>query len=297
MSRTNVVKMLSKEQKSEIYTLFLSGKFKSKKSLAKEVGISTRTLGRIIKELEITLPEDCYDYSVTKTQITIFKGDDSRSVVKGYPKFKTIKETLIQGDFSDKVLKESFEMLYLPTFVEKFSEGNITVDHENGKVWYGSFEIKNTLTDHLLKGLEQKEDINPFVRFVNLLMSNPKKDIVEELYGFMKHYHMDISEDGHILAYKGVRPNFKDWWTNTISNKTGEAPCMPSHEVEHDPSKGCGAGLHCGSYQYASSWARNGHVMKVKVDPRDVISVPWDCDSQKMRTCGYEVLEEVINND
>uniref|UniRef100_A0AB39AJE5 RIIB n=1 Tax=Vibrio phage P018-4 TaxID=3229728 RepID=A0AB39AJE5_9CAUD len=296
MSRTNIVKILNEGQKLDIYTNYLEGNHKTKKALAKDYGISTRTLGRIIKEME-SIPEPEiknfeYDYTVTKNQITIFCNDESRSVDKGYPKFKSLRKKLIEEDFCDTVLKEVYDLLNLPKFVETFSEGNITVKYETGQVFYGTFEIKNSLTDHLMVKLGEGEDVLSFVRFMDKLLSNTKPDIVEELYGFMKHYGMEIHEDGDIIAYKGVRENYNDCWTNTISNKIGQKPRMPASEVVHDPKRPCGAGLHAGSMSYAKGWSR-GHVMKVKINPVDVCSVPWDCDSQKMRTCGYEVLDEV----
>lgn len=299
MSRSNIVKMLSEDQKWDLYKMYLKNQHKTKKAFAKEVGVSTRTLGRIIKEFEATNifvgeKAKVYDYSVTKNQITIFCNEESRSVVKGYPKFSEIKNRLVGYNFSDEVLAEVYEILYLPSFVDKFSEGNITVDHESGKVWYGTFEIKNSLTDHMITQLTEGNDITGFIRFADKLLSNPKEDIVEELYGFMEYHGITIDEEGYILAYKGVRSDYKDRYTGTIDNSVGTKPRMPASEVEHDPSKGCGAGLHAGSFKYAYNWAgKSGHVMKLKINPVDVCSVPWDCGSQKMRTCGYEVIEEI----
>jgi hypothetical protein len=142
--------------------------------------------------------------------------------------------------------------------------------------------------------MSRGEDILPMVRFLDMLMDNPKEDIVEELYGFMQHNDINISDDGFIMAYKGVNQNYTDCWTGTISNAVGQKPCMPRSQVVYDPERACGAGLHSGSLDYAKGWSR-GHVMKLKINPRDVVSVPYDCDMQKMRTCGYEVIGEVIS--
>ncbi|AUR86222.1 RIIB protein [Vibrio phage 1.084.O._10N.261.49.F5] len=314
-NRSNIVKMLTKEQKLEIFKKYEKKTFSTKKAFAKGFGISTRTLNRVIDEMKVepitdsksalcelskslctTVWEvvDRYDYTVTKNQITIFKNDESRSVMKGYPKFTKLRRELIDSDFAEEALRLTYEILSLPDFVEKFSEGDITVDHEKGKVWYGTFEIKNSLTDHMFKKLDEGEDVLAFVKFADMLLQNPKEDIVEELYGFMKHTGIEIDEEGYIIAYKGVRPDYKDWWTGTIDNSVGASPCMPMKDVIHDPESPCGAGLHAGSFKYAKSWARDGHVMSVKIHPAKVGSVPWDCDGQKMRTCGYEVLEEVL---
>ena len=63
---------------------------------------------------------------------------------------------------------------------------------------------------------------------------------------------------------------------------------MPRSEVEWDPSVGCHQGLHVGSWDYAAGFAR-GAVLTVYVNPRDVVSVPTDCDAAKMRCCRYTI--------
>lgn len=286
------VKKFTKEQKENILKDFLNNTYGTKVSLAKKYNTSPRTIGRVIKEMSTEEVFD-YDYTVTKNQISIFKGEECRSVTRGYPKFKSIKEKLFENDFSDEILKESYEILNLPKFIETFSEGNITVNHEEGKIYYGTFEIKNSLSKHLMMKLEEGEDVKSFVKFIDKVMGNPKKDIVEELYGFMVHNGIGIDEDGDIISYKGVTPDYLDCWTETISHKVGECPTMPFSEVEHNPDKPCGKGLHSGSLEYAKAWAGNGHVMIIKQDPSKVGSVPWDASCQKMRGCGYQVIGEV----
>jgi hypothetical protein len=294
-NRTNIVKCKTQQEKVDIYNGWVRQQELNKTQYAALQGISLRTFNRILDEVDAV--HGCQfsillDYTVTKDTITIFCNEESRVVNKGYPKFKSIRSKLIEADFSDEVLKETFDLLSLPTFIAKFSEGNITVCHEEGKIFYGTFEIKNSLVTHMFDIMSRGEDILPMVRFLDMLMDNPKADIVEELYGFMQHNGIQISDDGFILGFKGVKSNYNDVWTNTISNAIGQKPCMPRSQVVYDPEQSCGAGLHLGSLAYAKNWSE-GHVMELKVNPRDVVSVPYDCDSQKMRTCGYEVIGEV----
>ena len=237
---------------------------------------------------------DVYDYSITKSQITIFKNDESRSVVKGYPKFNQIKKDLVESCFSDKMLKHSYELLSLPDFVEKFSEGNITVNHEEGKVWYGTFEIKNSIIDHMMKMLTNQENVKPLVLFLEKLLMNPKKNVVDELYAFLKHNDIGISNSGDIIAYRSVRDNFKDFHTNTMSNRVGDVVQMPRTLVDDNPNVTCSTGLHVASIEYAQGFGGNSNrLMKVKVCPSDVVSVPVDYSGMKLRCCKFEVLEEV----
>lgn len=297
MSRTNIVKILDKEQKDSLYQDYLKNQYKTKKAFAKEYGISTRTLGRIIKEMEsVPSPEIKsfeYDYTVTKNQITIFCNDESRSVDKGYPKFKSLRKKLIEEDFCDTVLKEVYDLLNLPKFVETFSEGNITVKHETGQVFYGTFEIKNSVVDRMMSMLDEKEDVKPLVKFLERLMMNPKEGVIEELYPFLRHNDIEISDEGYIIAYRSIRQDWKDFHTGTMDNSIGKIVSMPRSLVDDDPNVTCSSGLHCSAFAYANSFGHNKRLVKVKVCPSDVVSIPTDYSGMKLRACKFEVLEEV----
>ena len=59
-----------------------------------------------------------------------------------------------------------------------------------------------------------------------------------------------------------------------------------------DHTKGCSAGLHVGTYDYACNWAGSGGVVVlVTFNPKDIVSVPSDCEFQKIRVSNYEVLQ------
>jgi len=297
MSRTNIVKILNEGQKWDIYTNYLEGNHKTKKALAKDYGISARTLGRIIKEMQSiptpTITKVDYDYTVTKNQITIFCNEDSRSITQGYPKFKTLRNKLIENNFSDTVLVEVYEVLNLPKFVEKFSEGNITVDHENGKVFYGTFEIKNSVVDRMMTMLSERIDIKPLIRFLDKLMMNPKTNIIEELYPFLRHNDIEISDSGDIIAYRSIRKDWKDHFTGTMDNSVGKVVSMPRHLVDDNPNITCSKGLHCSAFEYANGFGGDKRLVKIKLCPSDVVSVPVDYNGQKLRACKIEILEEV----
>jgi len=297
--RNNIVKSVDDNTKLKIYQDSVTGVFKFKGLLANKYNISTRTLGRILKEMEAqeehpnpTILTFVYDYTVTKEAITIFCNEDSRVVTKGYPKFKTIREKLISSDFDDQSLQETFELLSLPTFIEKFSEGNITVSHEEGKIYYGSFEIKNSLVVHMFDIMARGEDVMPMVRFLDMLMDNPKADIVEELYGFMQHNGIQINEDGTIKAYRNVTMDYKDHHTETMDNSIGKVVKMPRHMVDSNPDNTCSSGIHCASIGYAKDFG-GGRLMEVKVNPSHVCSVPTDYSGMKMRVCELVIVSEV----
>jgi hypothetical protein len=124
-------------------------------------------------------------------------------------------------------------------------------------------------------------------------MENPSRRAVEELYLFLEHKHLPICEDGDFLAYKSVTNDYKDHHSGRFYNGVGEVLDMPRNAVCDDADVGCSYGFHAGSYEYASTFGGgDSRLVIVKINPADVVSVPKDCDCQKLRTSRYEVVKD-----
>ena len=95
------------------------------------------------------------------------------------------------------------------------------------------------------------------------------------------------------MAYKAVRSDFKDIHSGTFDNSVGQTVSMPRNAVDDDKNRTCSAGLHFCSFEYLPHFAHaNGHVVLVKINPRDVVAIPADYNDTKGRTCRYEVTGE-----
>lgn len=164
---------------------------------------------------------------------------------------------------------------------------------------------KSETTDRHLKAL---------VRFVENLYKNQSEFVRSQLFGWLTYTQtfesgFTITEDGCLLGYKGCAwgededgekfPQsinsghaFADGveYHGVIPNRIGSVVSMPRAEVTDDPAIGCSSGLHVGTHAYAEGWAK-GCLLLVKVNPRDIVSVPTECEAQKIRCSRYEVLE------
>jgi hypothetical protein len=65
---------------------------------------------------------------------------------------------------------------------------------------------------------------------------------------------------------------------------------MDRDMVDADSSRTCSRGLHVASWGYVK-----GHstIVSVKVNPVDVVSIPYDYNGQKMRVCRYQVIDTI----
>jgi hypothetical protein len=176
----------------------------------------------------------------------------------------------------------------------------ITVD-KNGVYWNGepvANAVATRIMDFALAGLDHA----PLCKFLEKLMLNPSMRAVKELYTFLEHQNLPITDNGNILAYKGVQ---NDWYSITsgtaklikgnaqngkIFNGVGQEIEMARHDVDDDKDRGCSYGLHAGTMGYATGFGRGGRVVIVEINPKDVVSIPTDCSFQKLRTCAYKVV-------
>ncbi len=155
-------------------------------------------------------------------------------------------------------------------------------------------ELQPEIINRIIKMQSQGFDCRPMINFLSNLYDNPRKSAIDELYLFIEACELPITEDGHFIAYKIVRDDYKDIYSGTIDNSVGAIPFMPRALVDDDRNKTCSSGLHFCSRSYLRYYGSGGsRCMLVKVNPANVVSIPSDYDNAKGRAWTYEVIGEV----
>lgn len=190
------------------------------------------------------------------------------------------------------LLNEALVAINVKRAVQKFMQGSVVI--EGDSVSFKGMEIDNGLTQRILDAMKAGKDFKFLVMFFENLMLNPSRRAVNELFGFLQHNDIELTEDGHFLAWKRVNSNYMDMYTGKISNKPGSVVEVPRNAVDEDSNRTCSAGLHVAAKSYLPHYGGGrGVIIQVKVHPRDVVSIPVDYNNAKMRTCRYEVLKDV----
>jgi hypothetical protein len=238
------------------------------------------------------------------SNITVFIAGKSPLVAHSdHPNYDQIVEGTLNGDES---VADLFDVSV--TAASKFERLSERVTAANGRLYLDGEEVNNALANQVVRFLSEKvEDWKPLVNFFENVQSNPNEHSREQLYTWLDRRDFTITPEGHIVGYKGVRSNNDGTFasistgkaivngevrTGSIPQAKGDVVEMPRNEVQHDPSRGCHTGLHVGSYDYANGFAQ-GALLEVHVNPRDVVSVPTDCDWAKMRVCRYKVVDTI----
>jgi len=236
-----------------------------------------------------------FPYIQTEDGFTVMIDNRPYSVEQDHAEFDTLLEATKEGD------SEKFHDHYT---VEK-QVGNLfegtDVTLEDGHLYYGEEQtpLHGTLIDRIVEYIDSDEETRaqPMVNFLDNLMDNPSSRAANELYDFLAHKGIPITDDGCFLAYKTVRNNYHDVYSGKFDNSVGQTIEMRRSKVDDNKNRTCSQDFHVGAWSYAgpNGWyhSHGQRVMVVKVNPRDAVSVPADHDATKLRVCKYEVVDEL----
>lgn len=230
--------------------------------------------------------DNVYNYLLTPHKLTIVGNGRHVQIENTHTQFEEIKQLLKERKF-----EEILEIVDTKTKIKKYMNNKVEI--ENGVVTYNGVNLHGKLIDRILQFQKEDFDYEPLIKFLENQLQNPVESSVDSLYDFIEHGNMPITQDGCFLAYKCVRHDFTDCHTGTFNNSVGQICKMDRVECDFDRYNSCSSGLHVCTFDYIKSFYSIGNrVMIVKVNPKDVISVPHDYSNAKMRCCEYEVIEE-----
>jgi hypothetical protein len=220
--------------------------------------------------------------------LTLILKNKAHQILPDHINYKLIMDSLQSANEDDLL-----ELVDIEKAVSTFSDGLVEI--KSGKVFYGGDEVHGAISKRILEFMSKGLPFQPLVNFLNNLMQNPSMQSQKELYDFLEHQYLPITEDGCFLAYKAVRSDFMDKYAGKFRNMVGDVCEMTRAKVDDNRSVGCSQGLHAGALNYVAGYGSIDHgdkIVIVKINPKDVVSVPNDCNCEKLRTCRYEVVGE-----
>jgi hypothetical protein len=226
-----------------------------------------------------------YPFIIQGDNITVVINNKPHTVNKSHMLFDKLKQSIKDGDW-DAVR----DLIDPKKVVLNYGKGNISI--KGDVLYWKDEEFHNSLSRRMIQMMQEGFTIEPLVTFMENLMQNPSKRAVDELYGFLEKNNMPITPDGHFLAFKKVRGNYTDVHSGTFDNSVGKTVEMERNKVDDNKDRTCSTGLHFCSESYLNHFPGE-HVMIVKINPRDVVSIPSDYNGAKGRACRYEVVGEV----
>jgi hypothetical protein len=232
-----------------------------------------------------------------------------------HPYYSGLVECVHSGD-----VDEFIRLINTGNEIENWSEGDF--EFRDGFLYFEDEQVANQPTSRVIEMIQQGFPHKPMLNYLTNLYDNVSERAVQESYNWSSHKGLPITDDGMMIGYKGVSVycgetiqgkngeikdgDYVDKFTGkTFRNNVGDKAGMKRRQVCDDHTQGCSSGLHVGTYEYACNWAGSGGiVLLVKFNPKDIVSVPSECEHQKLRVSEYEVisvareqLEEPVYND
>jgi hypothetical protein len=188
----------------------------------------------------------------------------------------------------------------------EFSNKTVTVS--GGGVYYKGNKIGGTVVTRLLEFMRTGLPYEPLLRFLQNLPDNERAR--DALYSFLENKGLTLTPDGCFLAYKGVRADYTSGYPNNLPSlkgpmvtresgkylrfKAGDKLRCDREDCDLNTSVECSKGIHVGSHDFAKGYTSNGHMMLVKVNPKDTVSIPHS-HGEKVRVCAVEVLADLAS--
>jgi transcriptional regulator with XRE-family HTH domain len=229
-------------------------------------------------------------YTLKPESVTVAMFDE-----RGFPKFEVVQASHPTFSRLVRALKRKEwarvpKLISLAQMIADKSQGAVEVKKEG--IYYKGVLIDNSLTKRILQIMKEGKPISAMLKFMDNLYQNPESFAIHELYDWLAGCNLPITDDGCFMAYKRVRSDYKDCYTGTIDNSVGQIVFIPRTAVCKDRQQTCAYGLHFCSIAYLPNYPGD-KIMQVKINPKDVVSIPVDYDYSKGRTWMYEVVKEI----
>jgi hypothetical protein len=202
---------------------------------------------------------------------------------KGDVRFDQVTQAIQENRLSD-----------IPELIDTktaFAKKGLTL--QDGLLYMSGEALPETLSKRVLQLVENNLPIDIMVNFWNNLKANPSFNSRKMLYAFLENNGHPLTDDGCFIAYRGVTDDFKDVHTKTFDNSIGQVVEIDRSKVDDNPNNTCSTGLHVACHDYAKGFGPR--LIEVKVNPKDVVTVPVDYNGTKMRVCKFEVMAECEN--
>ena len=146
-----------------------------------------------------------YDYLITGSSATVIRLVNGESATyqinKTHPKFKDVVASIVAGAYEDAITEIDKKEL-----IKKYIVGLLTI--ENNQVKYAGKVLNNKITNRMLDDMNSGGTFHKHLgSFMDRAMNNVSDKSVEELWDFIEHNDIQLTEDGMLIGWKKVTKN------------------------------------------------------------------------------------------
>jgi hypothetical protein len=256
--------------------------------------------------------QNYFVYYETPDQAILNYRGQSAAVSKEFQNYKEIKELVNKlNDSKDPSERENIseEIWKLcDTGLKQVLSKDADFEINSAGQWFlkgNNIPLPSDLVEKIKEALDNNIDYSHLKEFWKHLLLNPDKNVVRQLFGFLKHNGHPITKKGYFLTYKAVaiKPEYDETTGKKViktkySKDTGELQdeeinqtltftsihkgphgdiikvgnpiSMPREECDSDPDRTCSSGLN--DYESEEAKTRNEELKKFEDAQKDKIA-------------------------
>jgi hypothetical protein len=234
------------------------------------------------------------NWTVSGDNLVFVAAGKSYRVARGDKNYNSVAKAIKEG----KSVEDILSIFKVGGSVQEALKGLDRVTFDGASVRVDGEVLHDSIVQKVINIAKDGLPVAPILKFIDNVGQNPSFKSRKQLYDFLEHHEIALTDDGHFVAYKAVLNNYWDKYTgHTHLNTVGAVVRENRADIDDDSNSHCSKGLHLGAIQYVRSYGNGStdRIMLVKVNPKNVVSVPNDYSCQKCRVCEYEVLGEVTD--
>jgi hypothetical protein len=218
------------------------------------------------------------------------------SIKRDHPRF----EAALAAIEDPEVDHDHLVALFAPADAyERALADSEAIDVTEGVLFFNGEPVKSHLADRLLDVFLLGLSTDSWENLARNIYANPDTWVREDLVDWLELSGMPQTPDGCFLAWKYVDENLKSVCADIdgthYDHTPGNVVEMPRERCDTNRNSACSTGLHFCSIGYLGYGGGGARKVLVKVDPRDVTSIPREAGLQKGRCCRYEVIAEITD--
>jgi len=219
------------------------------------------------------------------------------NVPPDHPKRATIRALLRKGLYQEATETADLHKVFAKEFIQYTVPGIKITQSESGKILLNDEYIEHEVGLQALHMLDKGMPVAPLLKFLVKMRQNEDPRVRQQLLSFMTKNDFFIDYNGDIVCWKKVGKdaggNLVDLWTKKLIYNPPRTVTMPRGAVMNDPTNACGPGLHFATWRFTYNYSGNA-VVEMRVDPRDVVSIPYS-ETDKGRAQTTRIVKEIKN--
>lgn len=181
-------------------------------------------------------------------------------------------------------------------YVTAISQGRVEL--REGVITVAGTALSGYMVDRILRHHKEGVNVKPMLAYLDLIYNHPLPGIKEDLFKWTEVGDMPFTSEGHIIAYKKVRADYRSYHqspdgTHLLHTIGGEVS-MPPEQVNTNRHQTCSTGLHFCSYSYLKEYyGSKGRILILAIHPHDILAIPTDYNQTKGRASKYQIIGEL----